>query len=173
MQALVACVQVFGHVGECRRGIPAHFDYYRPGGGSPSESVPSPRPVLADPQRDQSPDVELEVDQAESDAESGMTSCVLEGDINSTETWYVIGNASRTTTALTDTHDRLSASGFFKFEFSFPRSMTLLNLGIYGEAEQIRLHEDYDSCWHKHSVIPSARVHDRVRATDNVQPAGY
>jgi len=90
-----------------------------------------------------------------------MTRCVVEGDINTTETWYIIGNVSRTTTALSgDGQD--SASGF-KFDFTFPQTLTYLRMGIYGEAEQMRLHGDDDSCWHKHSVIPTNRVHDRVR----------
>jgi len=154
------CLQVYGHVGECRTGIPAHLDYYRPGVSS-FGSPPSPRPVVdaSDADRDKS-DVDV-VEAAAADAEAA-TSCVVEGDINTTETWYVIGNASRTTTALTGGGASSSSSGF-KFDFTFPQSMTFLNMGIYGEAEQIRLQEDYDSCWHKHGVIPSQRVHDRVR----------
>jgi len=155
--------QVYGHVGECRTGMPAHFDYYRPGGSSFSV-LPSPRPVLAasGAERDES-HVDV-ADDDEIDIES-TTSCIVEGDINTTETWYIIGNASRTTSALTESGGGAGAgsgSGF-KFDFSFPHNIAFLHMGIYGEAEQIRLQEDYSNCWHKHSVIPSQRIHDRVR----------
>jgi len=143
--------------------MPAHFDYYRPGGSS-FGSLPSPRPVVAASESDDDKSQVDVADAAAADAEA-MTSCVVEGDINTTETWYIIGNASRTTTAPTNGEDddgSSSSSSWFKFDFSFPQSMTFLHMGIYGEAEQIRLQEDYDSCWHKHSVIPSQRVHDRV-----------
>ena len=149
-------MQVYGHVGECRTGRPAHFDYYRP--GVPFESPPSPRPVVADPDAaDRDKSQAVLTDDAAADAEA-TTSCVVEADINTTETWYIIGNASRTT----DGGDVSSGSGF-KYDFSFPQSMIYLHMGIYGEAEQMRLHENHDDCWHKHSVIPSHRVHDRVR----------
>ena len=156
-------LQVYGHVGECRTGMPAHFDYYRPGGASSHGAAPSPRPVVAAAD-DQSDAVDDDDDAADEDvvAES-TTSCVVEGDINTTDTWHVIGNASRTTTALSD-------AAWFKFDFTFPQSMMLLNMGIYGEAEQTRLLEDDDSCWHKHSVIPSQRVHDRVRPQHDLRP---
>jgi len=153
-------LQVYGHVGECRTGMPAHFDYYRPGDSS-FGSLPSPRPVVAASDADRDKSQVSASDDAAEDVEAA-TSCVVEGDINTTETWYIIGNVSRTTTALTDGGREGGSSGF-KFEFSFPQSMTYLNMGVYGEAEQIRLQEDWDSCWHKHSVIPSQRVHDRVR----------
>jgi len=123
--------------------------------------MPSPRPVLGSPDADRDKSQVVVADAEDADAEAA-TSCVVEGDINTTETWYIIGNASRTTTALTDGAQDSASSGF-KFHFTFPQSMTFLHMGIYGEAEQIRLQEDYSSCWHKHSVIPSQRVHDRVR----------
>jgi len=151
-------LQVYGHVGECRTGMPAHFDYSRPGESS-FRGAPSPRPVLAAPDDDLAKPDAAVVDAAAAaaaDVAELTTSCVVEGDINITETWYVIGNASRTTTAPTD------AAGF-KFDFTFPQSMLLLNMGIYGEAEQIRLQEDSDDCWYKQSVIPPQRVYDRVR----------
>jgi len=170
-------------VGECRTGVPAHFDYYRPGGGGGgggsafgAAAAPSPRPVLSAPDREGLDDAAAAVGDAVAElAEDWTTSCVVEGDINTTETWHVIGNATRTTTASrphdaaglaetgTETAEGLAETAGFKFDFTFPQSVTLLNMGIYGEAEQLRLREDDDSCWHKHSVIPSHRVHDRVR----------
>ena len=174
-------MQVYGHVGECRTGVPAHFDYYRPGGGGGGSAfgaaaAPSPRPVLSAPDREGLDDAVAAVGDAVAElAEDWTTSCVVEGDINTTETWHVIGNATRTTTASrphdaaglaetgTETAEGLAETAGFKFDFTFPQSVTLLNMGIYGEAEQLRLREDDDSCWHKHSVIPSHRVHDRVR----------
>jgi len=148
-------LQVYGHVGECRTGIPAHFDYYRPGVSS-FGSAPSPRPVLAAPDSDADKSQVAVADAAAAADAEATTRCVAEGDINTTDTWYIIGNASRTTT------DGVSSSGF-KYDFSFPQSMTFLHMGIYGEAEQIRLQEEHNSCWDKHGVIPSQRVHDRVR----------
>jgi len=145
--------------------MPAHFDYYRPGVSS-FDSPPSPRPVVDASDADRDKPAVAVADEAAEDAEAAAaTSCVVEGDINTTETWYIIGNASRTTTALTGAGSASSSSSNsgFKFDFSFPQSMTFLNMGIYGEAEQIRLQEDDDSCWHKHGIIPSQRVHDRVR----------
>jgi len=139
--------------------MPAHFDYYRPGVSS-FGSPPSPRPVIAasDADRDKSKLVDA-ADTDDDDAEA-TTSCVVEGDINTTQTWYIIGNASRTTSALT-------GSGF-KYDFTYPQSQSFINMGIYGEAEQIKLQDDYNSCWHKHGVIPSQRVHDRVRIAQPV-----
>jgi len=79
--------------------MPAHFDYYRPGGGgggggsSYGSARPSPRPVLAaaDADRGLSNDDGTAVRDALAavDITESTTRCVVEGDINTTERYYI------------------------------------------------------------------------------------
>ncbi len=120
-------IQVIGHIGECK---------------SPYKIVTTPLyPHAVNVIQDGSQTMGTLI---------GNNNCVLEGELNTTDTWHgYIANVS------------LAPAGGFRFKLSYPYQKQVQNVILYNQEDVDKIQPQH-SCWQKEGVIRQRHVPDQI-----------
>lgn len=137
---------VYGHVGECRPGVEEASPALGGKSTSPGSSTGGGGGGGADRHRYQL----MRRNPPSPPVHSSDSSCVLEGRLNTSSTWYgFLTNVS------------LARGGGLQFKFTYPAAQLVQNVLLYNETDVGKLTPE-SSCWQKQGVIHPRHSQEKI-----------